>query len=102
VGHFRLTRRAENDLLDIGRYTIRTWGLEQCAHYLDELEACCQRLADNPLLGRACEHIRPGYWRMEQGRHVIFYRIEKDSIIVSRFLHARMLPQLHLGEENEE
>jgi plasmid stabilization system protein ParE len=39
---------------------------------------------------------------MEQGKHVIFYRIEKDGIIVGRILHARMLPQLHLEDESEE
>jgi toxin ParE1/3/4 len=100
--NYSLTRRAENDLLDIGRYTVRTWGIEQCAHYVRELEACCQRLADNPSLGRSCDRIRLGYWRAEQGKHVIFYRIETDEIVVVRILHERMLPQLHFGEWDEE
>lgn len=102
MGTYRLSRRAENDLFEIGEYTIRTWGLEQCARYIDGLEACCQKLADNPKLGRSCESLRPGYWRMEQGKHVVFYRIEKDGIIVPRILHVRMLPKLHLDDEHEE
>ena len=31
---FRFSRRAENDLLEIGEYTLRTWGKTQAARYL--------------------------------------------------------------------
>lgn len=72
----RFSRRAEGDLLAIGNYTLRTWGRDQAILYLDELEACCQQLAKDPGLGRACEDIRPGLQRFEQGRHVVFYRQE--------------------------
>jgi toxin ParE1/3/4 len=102
MGIYHLTRRAESDLFEIGEYTIRTWGIEQCARYLDALEACCQKLANNPRLGRSCESLRSGYWRMEQGKHVVFYRIEKDGIVVTRILHVRMLPKLHLDDERED
>jgi hypothetical protein len=45
---FRLSRLAEADLVDIGAYTLRTWGKNQALRYIDDLEACCQTLADNP------------------------------------------------------
>ena len=69
------------------------WGLSQAARYLRELEACCQRLADNPALGRPCDDIRPGLRRMKQGKHVVFYREEPSGIFISRILHGRMLPE---------
>jgi toxin ParE1/3/4 len=93
VAVFRLSRLAEADLMDIGQYTQQTWGTDQTIHYLDELEACCQRLADRPKLGRACDQIRPGLRRMEQGMHVVFYRIEADGIFVSRILHVAVLAE---------
>ena len=43
---FRFSRRAEADLLSISAYTLRTWGEDQTIRYLDDLEACCQMLAD--------------------------------------------------------
>jgi toxin ParE1/3/4 len=95
VATFRFSRRAEADLLDIGAYTLRTWGEKQAVRYLNEIEACCQRLADSPTLGRNCDDVRPGLRRMEQGRHVIFYREGKGGILVSRNLHQRMLPDRH-------
>lgn len=88
----RLSRLAEADLLDIGIYTLRTWGEDQTIRYFDDLETCCLQLAKNPRMGRACGHIRPGLHRMEHGRHVIFYRIEAAGILISRILHQRMLP----------
>ena len=91
----RFSRRAEADLLAIGVYTLRKWGKAQATRYLDELEACCQMLADNPGLGRACDDIRPGLRRMERGRHIIFYRQNARGIPVSRLLHQRMLPARH-------
>ena len=90
---FRFSRRAEADLLSIGVYTLHTWGEDQTIRYIDDLEACCQMLADNPTLGRACDDVRPGLRRMERGRHVVFYREGAGGILISRILHQRMLPE---------
>ena len=92
---FRLSPLAEADLLSIATYTLRTWGEAQTIRYLDELEACCQQLADNPASGRSCDDIRPGLHRKEQGKHVVFFRRESRGILVSRILHERMLPERH-------
>jgi toxin ParE1/3/4 len=93
VARFRFSRRAEADLFNIGDYTFRTWGKAQADRYIGELEDCCQLVADNPALGRPCDEIRPGLRRMEQGKHVVFYRVETGGILISRILHQRMLPE---------
>lgn len=95
MGALGFSRRAEADLLSIGEYSLRMWGRAQAARYLGELEAVCQTLADNPALGRTCDEIRPGLRRLEQGRHVVFYRREPNGILVSRILHQSMLPEKH-------
>jgi len=99
MAEFRLSRRAEADLLSIGEYTIREWGISQAARYLNELETCCQMLASNPTLGRPCDYVRPGLRRHEHGRHVLFYRQEKNGILASRILHQRMLTERHGFDE---
>lgn len=32
---------------------------------------------------------------MEHGKHMIFYRIQRDGVFVSRILHQQMLPEKH-------
>jgi toxin ParE1/3/4 len=101
VAQFRLTVRAELDLLDIADYTLQTWGVEQSVRYLDRLEERCHFLAERPQLGQRCDHIRPGLRRSKQDKHVIFYRYEGDDILIVRILHHRMLPGLHLLDDHE-
>ena len=47
MAFFRFSRRAEADLVSIGAYTLRARGEDQAIRYIDDLEACCQMLADN-------------------------------------------------------
>jgi len=101
VAAFRFSRRAEDDLLSIGDYTLRTCGSAQASRYLAELEVCCQMLADNPMLGRLCDDVRPGLRRLEHGKHVVFYRHERGGVLVSRILHQRMLPDRHAIDDQD-
>jgi toxin ParE1/3/4 len=87
------SRSAKADLLNIGAYTLQTWGAAQAERYLDALERCAKMLAGNPSLGRPCAWIRSGLYRFEKGRHVFFYRRQEDGILVSRILHQSMLPE---------
>jgi toxin ParE1/3/4 len=95
----RLSGRAKEDLLSIGAYTLRTWGERQTMHYLNDLERCANMLARNPKVGRSCDWIRSGLHRFEQGLHVVFYRREKDGILVVRILHQSMSPERHSFED---
>jgi toxin ParE1/3/4 len=100
VATARFSRLAAADLLKIGFHSLDMWGKDQAARYLDQLEECCQMLAERPTLGRPCSEIRPGLRRMEHASHVIFYRPlvrsrKTGGILVSRILHTRMLPERH-------
>lgn len=88
-------------MFDIALYTLRTWGPAQTDRYLRDLEDCCQLVADHPELGRQFDQIQPGLRRMEQGKHVIFYREEPGGILVSRILHERMLPEKQDMDEDQ-
>jgi toxin ParE1/3/4 len=94
----RFSGKAKADLLSIGAHTLRTWGEAQTARYLDGLERCTKMLARNPQMGRPCDWVRPGLQRLEQGRHVVFYRRQKNGIFVVRILHESMSPDRHTFE----
>jgi toxin ParE1/3/4 len=102
VATFRFSRRAEADVFNIGAYTLQAWGEEQTLRYIDDLQKCCQMLADNPSLGRTCDEVRPGLRRMERGRHVVFYRECAGGILVSRILHQRMLAESRAIDDEDD
>jgi len=81
---------------------IATYSLERCGTvkakaYIHELESCCQRLVEMPIAGRACDDISQNLRRIEQGSHVVLYRIRDRTIFISRILHQNIMPQRHLG-----
>jgi toxin ParE1/3/4 len=99
--HFVLTNKAKADLKAIGRYTADTWGREQRNRYLALLDGTFHELAANPLRGRDCGTIRPGYRKQGVGRHIIFYRqLTADCIEIVRVLHGRMDVERRLSDPN--
>jgi toxin ParE1/3/4 len=96
---YQLSKLARLDLIDIADYTVDTWGPEQAQRYLDSLEACFNRIVKAPGIGRPCNRICPGYRRIEHQKHVILYRADHAGIFISRVLHQRMLPSLHLIDD---
>ena len=87
---------------DIGRFTRERWGDAQMRRYLAAFDAVFHSLAERTDLGRACDDIRPGYFRIEQGKHVVFFqRLNGKPIFVVRILHERMLPARHLGDNDD-
>jgi toxin ParE1/3/4 len=101
LAHCRFSRRAEDDLLGIADYTLRTWGEDQAIRYITGLEEFCQMLVSNPALGRSCDDIRLGLRRMESSQHVVFYREETEGILIARILHQDMLPERHAMDDDD-
>jgi toxin ParE1/3/4 len=100
MGGFVLTLKAKEDLKAIARYTQDTWGREQRNRYLAELDRSFRALATDPLKGRDCGDILPGYRKHKVGRHWVFYRrIDADDHIeIVRVLHGRMDVRARMNE----
>jgi toxin ParE1/3/4 len=76
----------------IARYTLETWGVNQAIRYSRSLQGAFQLLAENPGIGRPCDAICSGLRRHEQGKHVVFYRLQPGGIRILRVLHQQMIP----------
>ena len=85
------SERAEQDLADIAIYTTRQWGEEQCEKYTRILEAACEQLANQPMIGRIAVSKYPGLRRLKRASHVIFYQLREQDILILRVLHRSML-----------
>ena len=58
--HYTLTQKALTDLLEIGRYTQKHWGVEQRNTYLSMIDGCFQEIAADPLKGKDCNAVKEG------------------------------------------
>ena len=99
---YRKTRRADEDLKEIYRYTRRMWGRAQAERYLRGLERRFSVLAGNPLAGLAREDLEPpGLRSVVHGSHVVFYQSQPYGVLIVRVLHGRQDVRTHLGSGEE-
>jgi toxin ParE1/3/4 len=90
MADYLLPPAAEGDLEIIWEHTYQQWGIDQAHRYIDILFAAFAELAESPKSSPACDHIRQGYRRRSVERHMIYYRISDDGIVIVRILHDRM------------
>jgi toxin ParE1/3/4 len=91
-----LSPAAQQDLIDILRYTGETWGQEQLLSYRDKLDDAFVLLEQNPRLGHRSPELPETHRLYFVGVHVVVYRIRAKAIEVLRILHQRMSITQHL------
>ena len=89
VSRFRLTPAAQDDLSRIWDYTAETWSPLQADAYMRGLERVFGALVAHPELMRERAEFDPPVRLRPYRSHLIVYRIEGDSLVVIRVLHAR-------------
>lgn len=95
---YRLTSAAQQDLMNIRRFTMEKWGAEQSKTYIHELKNTMELLAEMPSMGRNCDDsLGEGIYRFPLASHTLYY-IESSvyGIIIIAVLHQSMVPEKHL------
>ena len=87
---YRVHERAQADLEEIWLYSVEQWGVEQADRYIENLVSRFEWLAAHPLLGKARDDIKAGYFCYPEGRHLIFYVLHDEEVEIIGVLHQRM------------
>jgi toxin ParE1/3/4 len=89
---YELTILAEEDMRDIARYTIDTWGMAQAERYEALLSKRFQEIVQGVITPRIFLKRRPDLLFTHCEHHYIFYWQPKDSVkpIILAVLHERM------------
>jgi toxin ParE1/3/4 len=87
VGEFRLSERAERDLIEIYDHTEETFGAYQADAYHAGLERTFDLLASVPRIGRPDGEIAHGFRRFRFQTHTVFYTEETGFILIRAVLH---------------
>ena len=95
---YRISKKAERDLLDIWQYTLDNWSKEKANKYLRTILETFEQIGKAPFVtGRCCDHIRIGYRKQKLGKHIIFYKISNtNTVLISRILHEKMDFERHI------
>lgn len=91
---YRLTEQAEADLENILIEGILRFGELQALKYANSFKRTFELLADMPMIGRSSERGHPDENRFLHGRHVIYYRVEADEIVVQAIIFGGLILDL--------
>ena len=80
MGKYRLTTKAEADLIRIHQWGVRTHGEARADAYYFAFFDHFDELAEQPLLYPAVDDIREGYRRSVCGVDSVYYRIAGDTV----------------------
>ncbi len=80
MGIYRLSQEAESDLIRIHQYGVIKHGEAQADKYYFEFFDRFEKIAEQPYLYQAVDHIREGYRHSVCGADTIYYRIEGDMV----------------------
>ena len=86
MASYRLNRETLEDLDRLYEHGVLTFGLRQADAYFDGIVNRFQKIADQPELYPAIDHIRQGYRRSVYKSHSIYYRIDPGEIVIVRIL----------------
>jgi toxin ParE1/3/4 len=81
---------SEDDLVSIWRHGAAERTEEIADRHMFKIEVACDRLIDEPMLGRPRDELLAGMRSLPVRPHVVFYQISKRTIEVVRVLHQRM------------
>ncbi len=87
---YALSKKAVSDVEEIWLYTVEKWSVDQADRYynliFDEIRFICKNIN----AGKAMGHVRKGYRASKVKSHLIFYRIQNNTVEIIRILHERM------------
>ena len=78
------------DLASIEKHRRKTWGEQQADAYIDLLEQVISNIFSNPEIGPECPDIAENYRYLPEERHLIFYRVDDEKIVVLVIPHSSM------------
>jgi toxin ParE1/3/4 len=92
----QVSPQAQQDIIDILRYTGEKWGQEQLLLYSNKLDTAIVMIGQHPEIGQRIPEISETHRLYLVGSHVVVYRIQNELVSISRLLHQRMSLTRHL------
>lgn len=93
------TKRAEDDIKGIYKYSFLNFGEEQAEKYYEGLQRKFKSIFEKTAHSTDYSFIEKNLRRTQYSSHAIFYRmINEDEVIIVRVLHQNMDELQHFNE----
>ena len=96
------TLQAQEDVINIWRYSFKFWGEKQADNYVDELNHAFHLLANEPKICRLRNEIKPPVRIYHLNKHLIIYIEVKGGIQLIRILHESSDYHSHIQDTGTE
>ena len=83
------SRDAAEDLVSLWQFGAEEWSPERADQHLREIDALCDRLLDEPELGRTRDELLHGMRSFPMPPHILFYTQSSAGIYLVRVMHER-------------
>lgn len=91
MAKYQISVKASQDLEDIWNYTLTEWSESQADIYYRTLIKSFEEIADHlTLFDREYSEIHDGLYCHRCRKHLIFYSVSADGVVIWRVLHERM------------
>lgn len=97
---FRLTRRAEESLIEIARWTVEKFGLHQANIYEAELLSRCEAIVNGHAHSRSCSILVDDVADLRYlraGEHFLVFLDRPEEVIIVDILHSRSNLPRHIA-----
>jgi toxin ParE1/3/4 len=85
---FIISPEAEQDIQEILRYSLETWGEDQISAYWSVIWDAAHRIRSFPEIGRLSP-VRSGERELSLPHHTIFYRYAGNTVTILRIVNPR-------------
>jgi toxin ParE1/3/4 len=85
------TRQAEEDLIEIYLFGLKTFGPSQAEKYFKSIEEAFMKISENPEMFPSASYIREGYRYCVHSAHTIFYTVN-DNVEIVRIIGKQKFP----------
>ena len=91
MANYHFSKDVDRDLENIAYYTTKRWGKSQTQAYRRDLKRAVETVARFPKIGQRYNTSQNRQlFRYNIGRHVLFYQVADEGILIVRILHQAM------------
>jgi toxin ParE1/3/4 len=89
---FRLSPVAERDIRRIARHIAKD-NKPAALRWMDEIDAVCELIGENPMIGPSRDHVRRGLRLFPKDQYLVLYKVQDEFVDIIRVVHGARLWQ---------